>query len=62
MLNIELFSIKYRALDIAVKYKTNVDTVLYLRSKYLEKVNKKETNKRFIQYASQVNYYYIIYN
>jgi len=45
-----------RALDIAVKYKTNVDTVLYLRSKYLEKINKKETNKRFLQYASQVQY------
>lgn len=44
-----------RALDIALKFKTHVDTVLGYRQKYLEEFQKKETNAKFLQYASQVN-------
>nr|XP_009666819.1 PREDICTED: intraflagellar transport protein 80 homolog isoform X2 [Struthio camelus australis] len=40
-----------RALDLAVKHKTHVDTVLAYRQKFLEDFSKKETNKRFLQYA-----------
>lgn len=44
-----------RALDIALKFRTHVDTVLGYRQRFLEQFNKKETDQRFIQYASQVN-------
>uniref|UniRef100_A0A6I8Q145 Intraflagellar transport protein 80 homolog n=1 Tax=Xenopus tropicalis TaxID=8364 RepID=A0A6I8Q145_XENTR len=43
-----------RALELAVKHKTHVDTVLAYRQKYLDNFNKKETNKRFLQYAEGV--------
>jgi len=45
-LNIKLFKWE-RAFDIAVQYKTHVDTVLAYRKKYLEKIGKEETNKKF---------------
>lgn len=34
-----------------MKHKTHVDTVLGYRQKFLEDFGKKETNKRFLQYA-----------
>lgn len=40
-----------RALELAVKHKTHVDTVLAYRQKYLDDFCKKETNQRFLQYA-----------
>uniref|UniRef100_A0A8C4X7R3 Intraflagellar transport 80 homolog (Chlamydomonas) n=1 Tax=Erpetoichthys calabaricus TaxID=27687 RepID=A0A8C4X7R3_ERPCA len=43
-----------RALELAVKHKTHVDTVLAHRQKYLENFSKKETNKRFLQYSEGV--------
>ncbi|MBN3274091.1 IFT80 protein, partial [Polyodon spathula] len=43
-----------RALELAVKHKTHVDTVLAHRQKYLEDFSKKETNKRFLQYSEGV--------
>ncbi|XP_039612497.1 intraflagellar transport protein 80 homolog isoform X1 [Polypterus senegalus] len=43
-----------RALELAVKHKTHVDTVLAHRQKYLENFIKKETNKRFLQYSEGV--------
>ncbi|KAM4771325.1 intraflagellar transport protein 80 homolog [Rhinophrynus dorsalis] len=43
-----------RALELAVKYKTHVDTVLAYRQKYLDDFSKKETNKKFLQYAEGV--------
>ncbi|XP_074029893.1 intraflagellar transport protein Oseg5 isoform X1 [Leptinotarsa decemlineata] len=36
-----------RALDMAVKHKTHIDTVLYLRQKYLEGLGKSENNNKF---------------
>lgn len=43
-----------RALELAVKHKTHVDTVLAYRGKYLKRCNKKETNKMFLQFAQGV--------
>ncbi|KAG8001959.1 Intraflagellar transport protein 80-like protein [Nibea albiflora] len=51
--NIDLFSWE-RALELAVKHKTHVDTVLAYRQKFLQKFGRKETNKRFLQYAEGV--------
>lgn len=44
-----------RALELAVKYKTHVDTVLAYRQKFLETFGKQETNKRYLQYAEGVS-------
>nr|XP_013015107.1 intraflagellar transport protein 80 homolog [Cavia porcellus] len=49
-ININLYNWE-RALDLAVKYKTHVDTVLAYRQKFLETFGKKETNERYLQYA-----------
>ena len=43
-----------RALELAVKHKTHIDTVVAYRQRYLHNFDKKETNKRFIQYAEGV--------
>ncbi|KAH9277413.1 hypothetical protein BASA83_000284 [Batrachochytrium salamandrivorans] len=43
-----------RALDLALKYKTHVDTVLYFREKYLIALGCQENNKRIMQYAQNV--------
>lgn len=48
--NINLYNWE-RALELAVKYKTHVDTVLAYRQKFLETFGKQETNKRYLQYA-----------
>uniref|UniRef100_A0A8C9ZRD1 Intraflagellar transport 80 homolog (Chlamydomonas) n=1 Tax=Sander lucioperca TaxID=283035 RepID=A0A8C9ZRD1_SANLU len=42
------------ALELAVKHKTHVDTVLAYRGKFLQTFGRKETNKRFLQYAEGV--------
>ncbi|XP_070685192.1 intraflagellar transport protein 80 homolog [Pempheris klunzingeri] len=51
--SIDLFNWQ-RALELAVKHKTHVDTVLAYRQKFLQKFGRKETNKRFLQYAEGV--------
>ncbi|XP_030599501.1 intraflagellar transport protein 80 homolog [Archocentrus centrarchus] len=51
--NIDLFNWE-RALELAVKHKTHVDTVLAYREKFLQKFGRKETNKRFLQYSEGV--------
>ncbi|KAJ3216152.1 Intraflagellar transport protein 80 [Dinochytrium kinnereticum] len=45
-----------RALELAVKYKTHVDTVLYFRDKYLQGMSRKETIKQFLQYSQTVSF------
>lgn len=40
-----------RALDVAIKNKTHIDTVLGFRQLYLQEVGKKETNNMFKQYS-----------
>lgn len=44
----------FRALELAVKHKTHVDTVLAYRGKFLQTFGRKETNKRFLQYSEGV--------
>ena len=61
---ISCFVSHYRALELAVKYKTHVDTVLAYRQKFLETFGKQETNKRYLQYAegvSIIQYFTIMY-
>ncbi|KAJ8958886.1 hypothetical protein NQ318_019654 [Aromia moschata] len=36
-----------RALDLAIKHKTHIDTVLYLRQQYLDNLGKPENNNKF---------------
>lgn len=36
-----------RALDLALKHKTHIDTVLYLREQYLETLGKSENNNKY---------------
>lgn len=43
-----------RALDIALKYRSHVDTCLGYRQKYLEEFGRRETDQRYLQYANQV--------
>lgn len=52
-LNIHLFRWE-RALDLALKYKTHVDTVIGYRGKYLTEWNKTETNAKFIKFSEGV--------
>ncbi|XP_064639074.1 intraflagellar transport protein 80 homolog isoform X2 [Lineus longissimus] len=53
MMNIQLYNWD-RALELAVKHKTHVDTVLAFRQKFCTDFDKKETNKRFVQYSEGV--------
>lgn len=39
---------------MAVRHKTHIDTVLYLRNKYLEKLEKDEINTKFINLRKTV--------
>ena len=43
-----------RALDLAIKHKTHLDTVLGHRQQYLQNFDKEETNKKFLHYAEEV--------
>lgn len=52
-MNITLFRWN-RALDLALKYKTHVDTVLGYRQRYLDEFQRDETLPKFIQYFNQV--------
>ena len=45
-----------RALDLAIKFKTHIDTVLGYRQNYLHEFNKKENLSKFLQYNSQVSF------
>uniref|UniRef100_A0A2C9JF99 Uncharacterized protein n=1 Tax=Biomphalaria glabrata TaxID=6526 RepID=A0A2C9JF99_BIOGL len=53
MLNVQLYNWD-RALELAVKNKTHVDTVLGYRQKFLARFDKSETNKRFLQYKEGI--------
>jgi len=47
-LNINLFRWS-RAVDLAVKHKVHIDTVLAYRQKYLDEFQREETNQKFVQ-------------
>jgi intraflagellar transport protein 80 len=52
-MNIELFRWN-RALDIAMKYKVHLDTVLAYRTRYLDDFQREEKDQKFISLANQV--------
>ena len=52
-MNIRLFK-WHRALELAVEYKTHVDTVLAYRQRFLKSIGKAESDGRFIQYDGKV--------
>jgi intraflagellar transport protein 80 len=52
-LNIQLYNWE-RALELAVKHKTHVDTVLGFRQKYLNEIGSEENLKRFRQFADKI--------
>ncbi|XP_078484074.1 intraflagellar transport protein 80 homolog [Ciona intestinalis] len=52
-LNLDLFHWE-RALELAVKHKTHVDTVLGYRQVYLNQIHKQETSNKFKQYSKGV--------
>jgi len=45
-------------LELAIKHKTHVDTVLFFRKKYLDTFDKPETNHKFIQFKDEVRNIY----
>ncbi|XP_034464329.1 intraflagellar transport protein 80 homolog [Hippoglossus hippoglossus] len=51
--NINLFNWG-RAMELALKHKTHVDTVMACREKFLQKFGEKETNVEFLQYAGKI--------
>ncbi|CAL4111796.1 unnamed protein product, partial [Meganyctiphanes norvegica] len=55
MLNINAYNFE-RALQLAIKYRTHVDTVLAYRQRYLMRFDKKETIKIFDEYSKQVQF------
>ena len=46
-----------KALEVAIKHKTHVDTVIYFRNKYLRALEKQETIKMFLQYSQNVRFW-----
>lgn len=54
-LNLNLFRWN-RALDLAIKHKAHIDTVLAYRQKYLQSFEREEVNQKFLQYFKQVTY------
>ncbi|GBG65480.1 hypothetical protein CBR_g51075 [Chara braunii] len=52
-MNIRLYNWD-RALELAVNYKTHIDTVLLRRAQYLNRIQRAESNPRFLQYMQHV--------
>lgn len=55
MLNLALFNFD-RALELALKSQTHLDTVLGYRLRYLEQTGRRENDLKFLKYLSQVIY------
>uniref|UniRef100_A0A1I7XJL4 Transposase n=1 Tax=Heterorhabditis bacteriophora TaxID=37862 RepID=A0A1I7XJL4_HETBA len=43
-----------RALELAVKHKTHIETVIGYRQKYLDQIGKKETDPKFLKHMGEV--------
>ncbi|RKP01734.1 hypothetical protein CXG81DRAFT_11605 [Caulochytrium protostelioides] len=43
-----------RAMELAVKHRMHVDTVLYLRQQYLQRLGREESDDRFLQLAAEI--------
>jgi hypothetical protein len=46
----------FRALELATKHKTHVDTVLYMRQQYLDTLGKPENNSKFLIMKENVSF------
>ncbi|KAK6112742.1 WD domain G-beta repeat family protein [Brugia pahangi] len=53
MLNISLFRWQ-RALELAIKYKVHLETVVGYRQKYLQEIGRKEIDQSFLKYQTEV--------
>ncbi len=53
-LNLDLYRWT-RALELALKYKVHLDTVVAYRSNFLRQFQREETDKKFLQYANEVS-------
>uniref|UniRef100_A0A1I7VWG2 WD_REPEATS_REGION domain-containing protein n=1 Tax=Loa loa TaxID=7209 RepID=A0A1I7VWG2_LOALO len=53
MLNISLFRWQ-RALELAIRYKMHLETVIGYRQKYLQETGRKELDQHFLKYQSEV--------
>ncbi|CAG9530370.1 unnamed protein product [Cercopithifilaria johnstoni] len=53
MFNISLFRWQ-RALELAIKYKMHLETVIGYRQKYLHETGRKENDQNFLRYQSKV--------
>lgn len=51
--NIYLYFPKYRALELAVRHKKQLEEVLEARAKYLQTIDKKETNQSFLTHIAK---------
>lgn len=49
---LKTFDVCYRALELAVKHKKYLNTVIYKRRNYLEFYKKEETNDKFLKYSN----------
>ncbi|VDM92982.1 unnamed protein product, partial [Litomosoides sigmodontis] len=54
MLNISLFRWQ-RALELAIKYKTHLETVIGYRQRYLQETRREEIDPNFLRYQSEVD-------
>lgn len=45
----------YRALELALKYKMHLETVIGYRQKYLQETGRKEIDQNFLRYQSEVS-------
>ena len=52
-MNIKLYHCD-RALELATNYKVHLDTVVAYRKRYLERIGKEETNKKFLKVNSEI--------
>ena len=46
---------QFRALDLATKHHTHIETVLYFRKQYLDALQKSETNEKFLALKDEVS-------
>lgn len=53
-LNMELFRWN-RALELAIKHRTHIDTVLAYRALYMKQMGMTESDSKYVQYAKDVS-------
>lgn len=61
LLNLNLYNWN-RALDLAIKHKIHIDTVVYKRQLFLEELGKKENNEMFLKIKESVSCAKMLYS